>query len=87
MSEIATTRLSTKGQVVIPEEVRRRLNLTPGARFVVVGEGDTVVLRLIRAPDLESLEELLAETRSQARRAHLTKRAVADAVREVRGRR
>ena len=87
MSDLSTTRLSTKGQVVIPEEVRERLKLAPGARFVVVGEGDTVILRLIRTPDLESLEGLLAEARSQARRAHLTKRAVADAVRAVRRRR
>jgi len=83
MSKIATTRLSTRGQVVIPEEVRQELNLVPGARFVVVGDGDTVVLRIIRTPDLESLGELLAEARSQARRAHLTKRAVTDALRAV----
>ena len=40
MSSIATTRLSSKGQIVIPEEVGNELDLEPGAQFVVMGEGD-----------------------------------------------
>src|SRR5438552_4118017 len=36
MSEAATTTLSSKGQVVIPEEIRSRLGLKTGAQFVVV---------------------------------------------------
>ena len=35
MSEAATTTLSSKGQVVIPEEIRVRLGLKTGAQFVV----------------------------------------------------
>jgi AbrB family looped-hinge helix DNA binding protein len=38
MSEAATTKLSSKGQVVIPEEIRKKLGLEPGAQFVVLGE-------------------------------------------------
>ena len=38
MEALATTRLSSKGQVVIPEEVRTRLGLKAGVQFVVVGE-------------------------------------------------
>ena len=44
METIATTRMSSKGQIVIPETIRKRLNLDPGAQFVVVGEGDVVIL-------------------------------------------
>ena len=43
MDDIATTRLSSKGQVVIPEAIRKRLGLEPGTEFVVLGENDTVV--------------------------------------------
>ena len=44
MGTVATTRLSSKGQVVIPGDVRKALGLEVGAQFVVMGDGDTVVL-------------------------------------------
>ena len=49
-----TTVLSEKGQVVIPQEVRKRLALQKGDRFEVRVEADHVVLqRLPRHPFLE----------------------------------
>ena len=50
MVKPATTKLSSRGQVVIPEEIRNRLGLEEGAQFVVVGEGDVVVLKALKAP-------------------------------------
>mgnify|MGYP002065072708 CR=1 FL=1 len=84
MSVIATTRLSARGEIVIPEEVRERLGLSPGAQFVVVG--DVVVLKLITQPDLDELGDLLAEARAQARRAGLKHSDVTNAIRGVRDR-
>ncbi|HDN94572.1 MAG TPA: AbrB family transcriptional regulator, partial [Nitrospirae bacterium] len=37
MAPLATTKMSSKGQIVIPEDIRKRLGLKPGAQFVVVG--------------------------------------------------
>jgi len=45
MGTLATTRMSSKDQIVIPEEVRKRLYLKTGAQFVVVGEGRDFGLR------------------------------------------
>ena len=86
MSVISTTKLSSKGQVVIPEEVRDKLGLSPGAQFVVVGEGDVVVLKLVSAPDLGDLDDLQADARSQARRVGLKRSDVQAAIQDVRGR-
>src|SRR5437763_236910 len=36
MPTLATTRMSSKGQVVIPEAIREELGLEPGAQFVAV---------------------------------------------------
>ena len=47
MATVATTKLSSKGQVVIPEDVRKALGLEVGAQFVVMGDGDLVILKRI----------------------------------------
>ncbi len=86
MASIATTKLSSKGQVVIPEEVRRELGLEPGAQFVVMGEGDVVILKKIEAPDRREFLALAAKIRGQARRAGMKRSDVKKAVRAVRRR-
>ena len=52
MNKPATTKMSSKGQVVIPEEVRDRLGLKPGVQFVVLGERDFVILKVLAAPSM-----------------------------------
>lgn len=42
------TRLSSKGQVVIPKEMRKRHGWTPGTELEVVAVNDTVLLRPVR---------------------------------------
>ena len=84
MAELATTRLSSKGQVVIPEDVRVRLGLRPGAQFMVVGEGDVVILKIISPPSMKEFDELVGKARSRARRAGLKKAEIAVAIKKVR---
>ena len=86
MAELATTRLSSKGQVVIPEDVRRRLGLKAGDQFVVVGEGDVVILKTIAPPSMKDFDALVSKARSQARRAGVKPADVAAAVKKVRAR-
>jgi AbrB family looped-hinge helix DNA binding protein len=84
MVKPATTKLSSKGQVVIPEEIRSRLGLEPGAQFVVVGEGDVVVLKALKAPDLSDFKALLEQARKSAKEAGLSEADVQQAIDEVR---
>ena len=86
MGELATTRLSSKGQVVIPEEIRAALGLEPGARFVVLAEKDVVVLKRIDPPGRREVEQLVARARKQARQAGLKPSDVRAAIRETRRR-
>ena len=85
MARIATTRLSSKGQVVIPEEIRRRLGLKAGSQFVVVGDKDTVILKAICPPSMEEFGRLLGDARLQAKAAGMKRSDVTKAVRSVRG--
>ena len=87
MKKIATTTMSSKGQVVIPDEIRTALGLEAGSQFVVVGEGDVVVLKKVSPPSMSEFDDILAEARSQARQAGMKRADVAAAIRAVRSRR
>ena len=84
MSELATTQLSSKGQVVIPEGIRKKLNLKPGAQFIVVGNKGTVILKEISLPSMDEFEDLLTEARKQARKVGLKPAAVKRAIKKAR---
>lgn len=84
MKNMATTRLSSKGQVVIPEAIRRRLGLESGTEFVVLGEDGTVVLKVISAPSMREFDDIVARAREGARRAGMQRSDVAAAIRAVR---
>lgn len=86
MDTLATTRMSSKGQIVIPEPIRKRLNLKEGAQFVVVGEGDVVVLKAITAPGMDTFDNLIKKARQQAKLAGLKREDISKAVSKARGR-
>lgn len=86
MAAYATTKLSSKGQVVIPEEVRNDLGLTEGDQFVVIGQGDAVILKVITPPKLEEFQKLLAKARAEAGKAGIKRADLKSAIAKVRRR-
>ena len=83
---LSTTRMSSKGQVVIPEEVRTRLNLRTGTQFVVVGDRDVVILKAIAPLPMDAFDDLIRQAREQARKAGLKRSDIEAAIAKVRGR-
>ena len=86
MKAVATTRLSSNGQIVIPDAIRHRLGLDPGAEFVVLEDEDTIVLQRVRPPGLRDFDTIVARARRAARRAGMRQSdvaAVIDAVRSA----
>jgi len=49
---IAATKMSTKGQIVIPKLLREKLGLQPGDPLAMTVDGDRLVLRKITLDDL-----------------------------------
>ena len=84
MKPLATTKLSSKGQVVIPEEIRERLGLKEGTQFVVVGDRDVVILKSIAPPAMDEFDELVRRARSAARKAGMKPADVRRAVSRAR---
>ncbi len=86
MEGLATTKMSSKGQVVIPEEIRKRLGLKAGSQFIVVGDKDTVILKAISPPSMKEFNELVKEARRQAKLVGLKRSDITVAIAKARGR-
>jgi AbrB family looped-hinge helix DNA binding protein len=86
METLATTRMSSKGQVVIPESIRRQLDLKEGAQFIVVGDEDVVILKVVTPPDKKEFDLLIAQARKQARELGLKPKDVKSALVKARAR-
>jgi AbrB family looped-hinge helix DNA binding protein len=84
MSTLATTRMSSKGQVVIPETIRKTLHLQAGSQFLVLGEDDVVILKSITAPSPKEFDRMVGKARKQARKAGLKRTDIAACVAKVR---
>ena len=50
-----TATLSAKSQLVLPAEIRRKLQIRPGDRLLVELEGDHAVIRKAPRSDVEAL--------------------------------
>lgn len=86
MPDYATTKLSSKGQVVIPEIVRNELGLKEGDQFVVIGEGDAIILKTITPPKLDEFQGLLTRAHAEARKAGIRKTDLKAAISKARRR-
>lgn len=84
MSAAATTTLSSKGQVVIPEEIRDRLGLKAGAQFVVVADRDVVIFKVLDPPALSEFAPLVARARQAAKHSGSRQVDIANAIAKVR---
>ena len=86
MANIATAKMSSKGQVVIPEEIRKRLKLRKGSQFVVVSEKDVVILKAISPPSMDEFDALIADARKKAKEVGMKRSDIEAAVANARGR-
>ena len=84
MSRVVLTKMSTKGQVVIPKAMRKDLDMDEGDIFAVFGKDDSIVLTRVNIPSEEEFEEMMRWGREFARRKGITREDVQKAVDEVR---
>lgn len=52
---IETTKMSSRGQIVIPQGIREEINASEGTLFVIIGTNDTLILKKIETPTKEKL--------------------------------
>ena len=83
MVAVPTTRMSSRGQVVIPEAIRIGCGFGEGTTFTVVAKGNAVMLQAIVAPPRGLFNELARESRAAAKAAGMRPSDISAAIREV----
>jgi AbrB family looped-hinge helix DNA binding protein len=86
MSIVSTTKMSSKGQIVIPEDVRNRLGLKTGSQFIVLGDRDVVILKSLTPPSMDEFNDLISIARKQAQDVNLKKSDITLAIKNARAR-
>lgn len=83
MVAVPTTRMSSRGQVVIPESIRIGCGFGEGTTFTVVAKGNAVMLQAIVAPPRDLFNELARESRAAAKAAGMRPSDITVAIREA----
>lgn len=78
------TSLSSRGQIVIPQDIRERMHLREGEKFVVIGEENTILLKKLEQPSFKDFDKLLKKTREFAKKKEITPKDVEDAIQRAR---
>jgi len=84
MENIEVTSMSSRGQVVIPQNLRDKLKIHEGEKFVVIGEDNTIVLRKLEMPSFKGFDKLLAKTREFAKKKELKEADIEQAIKNAR---
>ncbi|MBI5066408.1 AbrB/MazE/SpoVT family DNA-binding domain-containing protein [Candidatus Woesearchaeota archaeon] len=85
---IETIKMSSKGQIVIPQDIREDLQLGEGSVFAVVSNQDTIVLKKLETPSKEDLiKELVVmarEGKERLQRKDLKEEDIPELVKRIR---
>lgn len=84
MENVEVTSMSSRGQIVIPQAVRDKLNLFEGEKFVVIGEDDTIILKKLEMPSFKGFDKLLEKTREFAKNKKIKPKDVDEAIKRAR---
>lgn len=57
---MTTTIVTSKGQIVIPSKIRRRLNIKKGTRLYIEEKGDELILKAVTPAYFERIAGVLA---------------------------
>jgi len=64
MYAVETAKMSSRGQLVIPDAFRKNYGWTAGMTLLMIGTADAVVLQPLQMPSEKSVGRILSEARS-----------------------
>lgn len=81
---IETGKISTRGQVAIPVDIRKKMQLKEGQKILFVLAGDTLMVKKV---NIETFAEITKPLKEAAKKAGLKEEDVVDIVHRVRQKR
>jgi len=76
----AVTALSSRGQVVLPASIRKRLGLTAGTQFVVISDDENILLKPVREPSFEAFGKQLDKSKKWAKHVGMQENDIREAI-------
>ncbi len=83
--EAELVKMSPKGQLVVPQEIREKERFSPGDRFVPLAMKEGVLFKRVKLPKMKiEFDKLAKEIQEQFRKNQVTQNDVAEAVKWAR---
>ena len=76
--------VSSKGQISIPLEIRKKMSIARGDKIAIYASGDVIMLKPIKIPSEDDFEQLLDEAQEWAASVGYTEEDVNDIIKSVR---
>ena len=84
MPQIQVTSISSKGQIVIPNDIRETLGLSIGVKMIIFTDGDNLLLKPIQTPHFETFKKLIKESKKLVTKTGLKKTEIQKIIKQVR---
>lgn len=85
VTEVAS--MSSKGQIVLPKKIRKSMDLQEGTKFIVITDGDNILLKPVQEPSIKEFDAVMSESQRWAAEAGMTEADIEDAISTVRRKR
>lgn len=83
--QVELTRVSEKGQIVIPSSLRREMKIEKSDQFIIFGEDGTIILKKVENPAMkQSLSELTKPLQRVISERGFTREDLKKVIKEVR---
>ena len=84
MPGVEITSLSSKGQLVIPLEIRKRLKISVGTKLFVMTDGENILLKPVEEPRTNAFNKLILQSRRIVREKGMKKSDLAAIIKDSR---
>ena len=86
--DIEITKMTSRGQVVIPQDIRQNKELKEGERFLVYDVGDSIVLKRVKnlkkAKNIDEFEKIFSSMWKTAEAKGISQKIAEEEIKEYR---
>lgn len=84
MPKFDITSLSSKGQIVIPQNLRKELGMVTGIKLMIFTDGANLLIKPVQPPKMENFQKLVKESREFVKSKKIKKADVKKIIKKVR---